>query len=389
VLEILAELDASTLERARLHDLLLLHRRPGDADASVPEMERLMDRLGSWLLHGEERAARHAWSKSQALANQRRLRALLHLVDADTAAAEGGESGVAERVRVTIQILIQRLARGPDAMVHRIICAALARSFDAAVREGVAEPSDLLMLVATHLDDNHSVQTIAEASTNIDVSGPIKALATFMGPALLDPALNEATDTHSDPRIDIAALQRQESEDVMRVAQRVMLLSRGMAANGSYRGEALRRVVFRLGRALEAAASARGLTDLVESAAGSSTVDDIEQAVESLRKLASSANRRLLDDDATEISVTTELPALSLLVERAVRSGVPANNGQLMGAINELTADLAPSIGTAISQVLARVQNLPVTPPGSSKRVGSGARRPVRNTRWPGPGPLL
>lgn len=375
VLEVLAELDASALERARLHDLLLLHRRPGDADASVPEMDGLMDRMGRWLLKGEREANDEDWSKPQALANQRRLKALLHLVDVDTAPANGGTIDVAERIRVTLQILLGRLAAGPDAMVHRIICACLARCFDAAVREGVAEPSDLVLLVATRLDDNHSVETIAEASTNFDVSRPIKALAKFMDPGLMDGSLGEATDTHSDPLIDISAMQRQEAEDLMRTAKRVTLLSQGVAASGSYRGEALRRVLFRLGHGLEAAVAARGLTELCDAQAGQSAIDEIEQSVDAFRKLAQSATRRLLDYDPSEIAVTTELPALSVLIERAVRSGVPANTNQLISAVSELASELPAALGSAIGHVLSRVQHLPVTPPSDLYAIPLERRR--------------
>jgi hypothetical protein len=39
------ELDGGVIESSRLYDLLLLGRRPGDANASVVEMERLYDLL--------------------------------------------------------------------------------------------------------------------------------------------------------------------------------------------------------------------------------------------------------------------------------------------------------------------------------------------------------
>lgn len=371
VLEVLAELDASVLERARLHDLLLLGRRPGEADASVPLLDRLVTRMGNWLLKGEQQAEQIEWSLPALVANQRRLKALLHLIDLETAESESEEPAVFERVRQGVQVLLKRLAATPDPLVHRIICATLARSFDAAVREGVAEPSDLLLIVATSLEDNHSVETIAEASTNPDLSGPLQALADFMGPETLD----DVGDGGSEAGLE-GSLNATEQEAAIRVARRVVDFSGRIGASGSYRGEAVRRVVFRLGRALEAAAAARGLSELIDTVSGEESVlDDIEHAAESLRKLSWSANRRMLDEDPTEISVVTDVPPLSSLIERAVRNGVPANATQLSSSINELCVDLPPALGAAIAQVLTRARALPVTPPSDVYAIPLEKRR--------------
>src|SRR5690606_7972180 len=160
------------------------------------------------------------------------------------------------------------------------------------VREGVAEPSDLLLIVATALDDSHSVDTIAEASTNPDLSGPLRALARFMGPESPD----DAGDGHSEAGLEGSAAAS-EQDAALAAARRVIKFSARIGASGSYRGEAVRRVVFRLGRALETAASARGLTELVDGGGGDeSVIDDIEHSVDALRELALSANRRMLDE---------------------------------------------------------------------------------------------
>jgi len=370
VLEVVAELDASVLERSRLHDLLLLGRRPGEADASVPLLDRLVTRMGNWLLKAEQQADDVSWSQPALVANQRRLRALLHVVDLETAESESEQPAVFDRVRATVQALLKRLIAGPDGMVHRIICATLARTFDSAVREGVAEPSDLLLIVATALDDNHSVATIAEASTNPDLSGALRALAHFMNPDSFD----DAGDGHSEAGLE-GTLAQTEQDAALAVAQRVVKFSTRIGASGSYRGEAVRRVVFRLGRALEAAASARGLSELVDGAGDESVIDDIEHSVDALRKLALSANRRMLDEDPTEISVVTDIPKLSSLIDRAVRNGVPANSAQLHSSINELAVDLPATLGAAIAQVLTRIRSLPVTPPSDVYAIPLAERR--------------
>src|SRR5690606_16830291 len=333
----------------------------------------------NWLLKGEAQADGGPTSRPSALANQRRLKALLHLVDLETAEAESEEASVVERVRLTVQVLLKRMAAGHDATVHRIMCAALARGFDAAVRVGIAEPSDLLLVVAMELA-SHSVGTVAQACTNPDLARPIQALAQLMAPVIGETGVPDAADAQQE-----AALEGQlsEQETALASAHRIVRFSGELGSSGSYRGEALRRVVFRLGRALEATASARGLTELVESASGESPLSDVEQSVEALKTLALSAKRRVLDDDPAEISIVADVPAMSSLVERAVRSGVPANGNQLSSAVNELKAELPFALGMALDQVLLRVRTLPVTPPSDVYAI------PLEKRRAPLPNWLL
>ena len=349
----LDDLDTSALERSRLADLLLLGRRPGDTDATVPEIERLHDRLARWVLDSETRVTNVEWSRDGALANQRRLRALLHLVDLETTRAEADAAVVRARVRRAVQVLLRRLAAGPDGMVHRILCAALARSFDAAVREGVAEPSDFLLLVSRMLDDRHSLEAIAEGSTHPEVTGVMTAYLKFLD------AGTESADTTDD---SVARRLDDGYERAQALARRVVALSHGIGA-GSYRSEALRQVLLRLGRALEHVASARGLSELIDPAGTADPIGDVETSVDALRRLATGAARRLFADDSVlgEIAVITEVASLSTLLGRVVTSGVPANARQLTMAITELVAELPPPLATAIERVLERLQSLPVS----------------------------
>ncbi|MCA9592635.1 MAG: protein kinase [Myxococcales bacterium] len=356
LVEHLSDVDMAVLERSRLSDLLLLGRRPGDADASVAELEQLQDRLGDWLLDAEQASLSAPWTRTGSVANSRRLRALLHLVDVETtkSEAEATSSRVRARLRRAMQVLLERLAAGPDASVHRILCATLARTFDAAVREGVAEPADVLLLVAAHLTDRQSVATISEASTHLEVQGTVAAYAAFV-----DVQGFAMPDSLAEGSYDTGSLRREDAADV---ARRVLRLSRGLAAGGTHRAEALRMAVLRLGRGLEAVAAARGMMDLVsDSASEQSALSDLETAADSLRQLASSVLRRVLDAEPDEsIVVSTDVAALSSLVERAVSAGVPPNPRQVSMAIAELTAELPEPIARAASAVLTRLDGLPI-----------------------------
>ncbi|MEO7036018.1 MAG: protein kinase [Polyangiaceae bacterium] len=374
----LADLDLGVLETPRLADLLLLGRRPGDNEAKggilqradeppAPDIDRLYDRLGSWVLDAESSAEHAQASSGAALGEQRRLKALLHLVDLEGARGED-DVGVRGRVRRAVQVMLRRLASHPDQLVHRIACATLARSFDSAVREGVSEPSDLLLSVAYYLAEPTSFESIAEASTNPDVRTVLEAYVAFLSPHT-EPQEAAESQAFDGPR-------RLPYEDAGRLAERVTALSQGLGAGGSYRGESLRRVVQRLGRALETVAQARGQTELVEIVGSEiETLGEVEHAIEDLRRLISGALRRVVEEDPMDIAVIADVPPLSALVERTVRSGVPPNAQQFAMAINELVVDLPVAIATAISRVLERIPNLPVAVPSDVFAVPLEKRR--------------
>lgn len=354
VLSVLSDIDAAALERPRLRELLLLGRRPGETDAGVPELEQLYDRLGRFLLHAEATAPRSS-SSAAALGTQRRLRTLLHLMDVDSTRQED-DKRVRTRVSATIRLLLPRVAGEPAAPTHRVACAALARAFDAAVRENLAEPADLLLALASSVQEVATYRTIAEASTNPDVRGVMASYAQF-----LRNDIHESSEPLPEATLGDGARVAQLEEE-RRMAERVVRLSRGLGAGGSYRGEALRRIVLRVGRALEAIASARGQMDLVDSSGGSSDVlNELEGAIDDLHRLSVGAIRRLLGEDPMDIAVVTEAPSVAGLVERSVRSGVPPNADQLGMAIRELTADVPQAIGAAVAGVLTRLSRLPVT----------------------------
>jgi hypothetical protein len=81
ILPQLHDLDVSALQRSRLHDLLLLGRRPGDSSEAVPGLEALYDRLGNWLLKAERAAAEtDVTSAGSLVARQRKLLVLVSAV---------------------------------------------------------------------------------------------------------------------------------------------------------------------------------------------------------------------------------------------------------------------------------------------------------------------
>jgi eukaryotic-like serine/threonine-protein kinase len=381
VLGALSDLDAAALESPRLSDLMLLGRRPGDTDTSVPEVERLHDRLGNFLLEAEASANETVPSPALALGEQRRLKALLHLIDLEAARAGDDEGAVRKRVRRAVGVMMRRVGHQPEPIVRRIACATLARSFDAAVREGVSDPSDLLLALAANVDQLPSLEAVAEASTNPEVRSAVSGYVDFLNPANAEAGDGGGESQHFELQMGISP-----QGDNRKIAIRLLRLSRSLGAGGSYRGEALRRVVQRLARSLENVAAARCQADLVDASGGSADVmNDIELAVDGLRRLTQGAQRRVLNVDPTSIAVVADVTSVAALVERTVRSGVTPNPAQLHMAIGELTAEIPEPIGAAISKVLARLEHLPLTVAASV----DSAPIPLERRRAPLPDWLL
>ncbi len=370
VLGALSDLDAAALETPRLSDLMLLGRRPGDTDTGVPEVERLYDRMGTFLLEAEASANEAAASPALALGEQRRLKALLHLVDLESARTADDEGGVRRRVRRAVGVMMRRVAHQPEPIVHRIACATLARSFDAAVREGVSEPSDLLLALASQVDELPSLEAIAEASTNPEVRSAVTGYVEFLNPASVE-AQDGGESQHFEARM--GSEFRDESR---RVAARLLRLSRSLGAGGSYRGEALRRVVQRMARSLDNVAAARSQADLVDASGASADVlADVEETIDGLRRLTQGAVRRVLDVDPMAIAIVADVASVAALVERTVRSGVPPNAAQLQMAVSELTADIPEAIGLAVAKVLGRLVHLPAAASTDSLAIPLERRR--------------
>jgi hypothetical protein len=370
----LEELDAGVFQRGTLANLLLLGRRPGDPGGTVEQLERLQNRTSNWILDGVDQSAR-PWSRELAFADQRRLRVLLHLVDAESAAGGDGESPLTRRLQRAIRALIARLSDDPDTLVHRVLCAALARSFDAAVREDVMQASDLVLVVANLLVDNYSVHTVAEASTSPDVASPLEALAEFIAPDLLEPG-SEHTDTSTGMLNDPALASTEEIADKLRVVGRVMALSQGVVGGGGYHAEALRRVFFRLGRALEMVAIARGQAELLEARETDPPVlDELQYACEDLLRMIRCAERRVLGGEGDRPSSGYSGPGLRGVIDRALSSGARARADELAEAIEHLVAGLPEPVARAVSQVTLRVHDLPASSTPSVAPVPLAKRR--------------
>ena len=338
---LLMDLDGGVIENSRLYDLLLLGRRPGDTNASVVEMERLYDRFGGWLLAQESSAA--GGQLVDGVVQRQKWLALLHLIDVETSTRSGSEhvaARVAWRIRRSINSLLTRLGSDGQSPLHRVFCATLARSFDAAIREGVADVSDLVLLSIQYLQHSASIAAIVDASTSGEVRQALQAYAEF-----LERAPRSAASGSGDP----------QAGDTL--ASHFMKLAGGIPLSCSYRGEALRQTLLRLGRCADGLEMARSLSELVEGQR--SDIAELEQACLDLSQLQRTATTRVLGEENGPNPAKAPV-GLTRLVEQAVSSNERPTAEAVGEAVENLCRDVPVALGEPLAEKLQRLTELPI-----------------------------
>jgi eukaryotic-like serine/threonine-protein kinase len=349
---LLLDLDTSVLHTGRLNDLLLLGMKPTAEQQAVPELENFYDRFGTWLVRQETEVA--STTTQAAKIRQQRLVALLHLLDVQTSAAQDDEAAprMRKRLKNATRVLLGNLRRaGPSA--HRVMCAAVARSFDASVREGVADPSDLVLTTICTLHDSTSVRAIMDGSTNSDMRDGLAAYATFVD-ALVQNSKNES-----------------EVDTVTAFAE----MARDLSLHGSHRGETLRQSLLLLGRAVEAVGTARSLSELVEASSGQRAVlEELADHAHGFEQLCESAVQRVLERSLSKGQVAAQAPRLSEVVERHLSSTDPLDLAELELAVRGVVERLPAPVRVTIAQVLELLKSLPRLLPSEVTHVPAKGR---------------
>lgn len=362
------DLDAGLLEAHTIDDLLLLGGarglRDGHDEARAAALQELHDRLGRYLLSHE----RHPPERNaQSIAvSGRRLRALLHLLDAEG----GGDDDDAGAPRIHARrveaaaILFARLIADARSPLHRTVCATLARALDALVRDGACEPVDLLLVTAARLDDSSDLGTLAEAIMNPDVEALLRAYARFVraaadeepvpllatGESRPPPSLAEWS-TATDERISAPIASRIES---------ILELAAALADDGSGRAEGLRAVLVKLSRALRTVASVPSRRAL-EAAA--SAFETLTVAAHAYAQIEAGAQRRVLghDDDAAPPSTAAiaQSSRLAAQLGRLAEPDAPAARAAVDETVADLRRLLPPPLLRVVADVLQRAAELP------------------------------
>jgi hypothetical protein len=338
-LALLRDLDVSLLE----HDLLayLLSLGGGDSPKAIDDaLDGLRDRLVDWLLVREGRplvageggrgAPRHP------TLSMRRLRALLHLVDADIGDEDADAARVArlrQRCSRIARALLDRFERGPASPVRRMIVAALARALDALVRVGACDVVDAVLVVVHQSTDPSDFRTLAEASMDPNLEHALERYALFADAVAADPA--QALGAYDE-------------------------LTKELTLDASSRSEALRAVLVRLGGSLAALASAPSLRALVpQGSVEPEVVASLESALASLAQLGMGARGRLDPERAPAAPHAGPRP-LTIAVAR-VLSGADTSLGDqvVASSLDHALAGVPAAVGKVVAAIVWRLLELP------------------------------
>jgi hypothetical protein len=325
----LRELDLGLLEDATLGELLTVA-----GSDNVPEtLERVVQPLGKWLLAREGQPLTGG-PLPHPVARQRRLRALLHLLDSESAARETTTPARDLRLRA-FRLLLARVETDVASPLRRTLCAALARAGDAIFRDELCEMSDLLVAVAAKVRAAADLQVLAEASMVPEVKELYRAAAEMA-------KVNAAAPPGPGDRSFLEAFQA---------------LARALPPGTSPRVEGLRRAFLDMARALEGVAAASALVDLTRPGG---PFEQLEPAVQYGAQLCSGARRRLGLGGPSELPTAGQkVRALAAAVEKAVREEDDDVSPALHAALEAVRADLPVGLAEVVARGLARVAELP------------------------------
>lgn len=345
------ELDAHLLETGVLRNLCLLNRRPSDGITGGGAVDELDGRLASALLAGEAIPFGGDGNPPYLTLHQRKLRALLHLVDGETSELEDDAEGrkrVQNRLTTTCRALVGRLAEErPAHPLRRAITATVARALDALVRDGAADPADVFLYAAVRPTGAGDLAVLAEASMQPDTTRLLRAYGRFVDA--------ERRIGSADGRARISALESLIVE---------------LPPDSSQRVEALRSALEQLVRALSTIQDAASLRPL--AAAEGSPLTALEAAIDRLGQLTTSALRRFGEAEEPvaapddQPSSQTDVFPLAVAADRARAPDASAANElrpSIAAAVERAFAVLPPALAGVVARILPRIASLPVDPP--------------------------
>ena len=358
---LLRELDEALLQTAALSDLLSV----GAANTQTQvtdSVNELFERLTTWLLRVEAAPVLEHGAVSNLALRLRRMRTLLHLVDADGQYGEDTSGQRRLRRLRALDVLLARVKHDAASPLRRIVCATLARALDASMRDDVCELSDALVAVADHVLSAHDVATVAEASMLIDFQRSLTAYAQLMR------FCERAEPTGRHARFGIDALRE---------------LGQSLPWANTLRVSALRGHLLTVARWLEEIAAAQALIELT-TGAGRDRVAALDSSVTALCRLVRGARRRLSGRTTIALREGGTLEPLTLALERAEREGSEPLRRALENAHETLHAELPEPIAKTLLLVLQRLQQLPLRAESTERRSTSFAPSVPKEAPLPG-----
>jgi eukaryotic-like serine/threonine-protein kinase len=365
----LREVDAVLFETDTLVNLLTLGVRDTHATGGTRSLGDLFERMTNWLVLREYEPIAKGGTVPHFTLRMRRLRTMLHLVDADGAHVEHRTDALRRRRLLTTQVLLHRVRNDAETPLRRALGAATARACDALVREEVAELSDVLLVAGMFITDPDDLQTLAEASMMPELEAALRAYSRLQ---------------------DITAAAPRSAQGARRALEGLLALAQELPVASSPRVEALRADLLAVGNALEQVASVPSLQAL---AAGTDDrlLSPLEVGVQALAELVAGARRRLGMIERTEAPASgPALRLLDLCVERALRGDGDGIGDALASVAEALGAELPGPMADAVLLTLETIWRLPMeAPEGSPVHVQPARQRQAPLPPWMPPSRTL
>ncbi|MEM9489988.1 MAG: serine/threonine-protein kinase, partial [Myxococcota bacterium] len=335
----LRELDRGILETTVLSDLLVIRSQ---TDEVLAPLARLRERMTSWLLAHESKPLRSAHIEHPTW-RLRRLRTLLHLVDADggSGPVQADDPRLRERRARAMSALFTRVSHDIPSPLRRTVCAALARVCDAVVREELCELSDAFLTSTTNVTSDSDLAVLGEAS--------------------MDPSLKSLIRGYVDVQRTVDTAREDPSAgNVVACMEAVRGLVQVVPSARSPRIEALRAALQSYNRSLLAVHTVRSLAELAQDS--SSRLSGLESSIHWLARLVVGARRRLeRGHHAPWPKSGGALRVLDAAVERATRGERKGLSNAVASAVQTIRTELPLALAELCAVILWRIPELPDT----------------------------
>lgn len=332
----LIELDLGLLQASTLADLAALT----EDQAIHNRLENLFELLIDWFLKHEQAPVESAAVPHPAL-RLRRVRALLHAVDAEGSYGDAfAAARRPRRLRVT-RALLNRVRRESSSVLSRAVMACLSRAFDALVREEVFELSDVVLCASLYVRNPDYIATLAEASMVPELHRALSALAGLV--------------RKSQAAQDLASARKESVEALS-------ALTAALPAAHSARVSALRWALVRLHVSLRIFHGSRSLARAIEPELGGAAFVSLGDALLTLAQLTAGTRRRLNPSARVRVpTVQSCAVALRAAAEEVMSSGGgDALDAPLSDLDEAMAAELAPPFHASTLRVLETFRSLPL-----------------------------
>ncbi len=336
VMAALRDADMGLLERDVLGDLLRLGPT-AEVTAHERELSGLRGKFAAWIIARESTRT----ATSDVSLSQRRLRALLHLVDGN--ASNSADPTAQDRWLAATRTLLDGFVSGVAPALVRANSAALARALEALVRAEAIEPIDALLAAIHGATDPAPLQVLAEASMDEDLRHAFTRAGDWLGAFATAPDGEE--DDHPTPLEALANW------------------SKDLVLDPSSRAEAFRTALVRLHQTLSAIGGSASLRSL--SGHRGSQPDLIvafESALSNIAHLSVSSRARI--DPSRGPAITSQPESLlSLAVSRVLSGAQPSLGAAVIDLIAPTLEQIPKALAILVRSSVAVLDGLPTEQP--------------------------